>query len=109
MSGWRAGAATIPFPVDPGTPMAGYMARSGPSIGTHDELTINALLLSDGSANLAIVTADIAAVDSELVDEIALAAGLARSELVVCASHTHSGPAGVIKRMHPADDDRLES
>jgi hypothetical protein len=107
MSGWRAGAATIPFPVDPGTSMAGYMARSGPSIGTHDELTINALWLNDESANLAILTADIAAIDSELVDEIALSAGLARSELVVCASHTHSGPAGVIKRMHPADDDRL--
>jgi hypothetical protein len=54
------------------------------------------------------VAADLAAVDRELVDEVAAAAELDRSELVLCASHTHSGPAGVVARLHPADDDRSD-
>ena len=108
MSGWSAGVASITFPVAPGTEMAGYMARTGPSTGTHDPLTISALVLSWESDTLAIVSVDLAAVDVELADEIAGGAGLARSALILCASHTHSGPAGVVKRMHPADVDRLD-
>jgi Neutral/alkaline non-lysosomal ceramidase, N-terminal len=105
-AGWLAGAASAPFPVAIGTPMAGYMARTGPSTGVLDELTIGAMVLRWADTQLAIVAADIAAVDEALVDEVAIATGLKRSELVLCASHTHSGPAGVISRMHPADADR---
>ncbi|HET9662189.1 MAG TPA: neutral/alkaline non-lysosomal ceramidase N-terminal domain-containing protein, partial [Thermomicrobiales bacterium] len=104
---WTAGAARVPFPVPVGTPMAGYAARTGPSTGTLDGLTIGALALENGGDRLLLVAADLAAVDRSLVDEIAVAARLNRSELVVCASHTHSGPAGVITRMHPGDVDRL--
>ncbi|MEA2529207.1 MAG: hypothetical protein QOG89_851 [Thermomicrobiales bacterium] len=104
--GWLAGAAVRPFPVAVGTPMAGYMARTGPANGVHDELTVGALALRFGDERLAIVAADVAAVDCALVDEVAEAAGLDRTELVLCASHTHSGPAGVVPRLHPADEDR---
>jgi neutral ceramidase len=107
MSGWFAGAASKPFPVATGTPMAGYMARTEASTGVLDELAIGALVLKHGNTQLAIVAADIAAVDEALVTEVANAAGLDRSELVLCASHTHSGPAGVVSRLHPADEDRL--
>lgn len=106
-AGWLAGAATQTFPVPIGTPLAGYMARTGPATEVHDELTVGALVLCYGDRRLAIVTADIAAVDAELVVEITAAAGIARSELAVCASHTHSGPVGVIPRLHPADSDRI--
>jgi hypothetical protein len=105
-SGWMSGAAARTFPVASGTPMAGYMARTGPATGTHDDLTVSALILEYDKHRLAIVSADIAAVDFELVNEVAAAAGIARRELALCASHTHSGPAGVIARMHPADEDR---
>lgn len=88
--------------------MAGYMARTGPAIGVHDELTVGALALRCGDRRLVVVVADLAAVDSRLVDEVAAAAGLDRTELVLCASHTHSGPAGVVARLHPADDDRSD-
>jgi hypothetical protein len=107
VSGWLAGAASKPFPVATGTPMSGYMARTEASTGVLDELTIGALVLKHGNAQLAIVAADIAAVDEALVTEVANAAGLNRSELVLCASHTHGGPAGVVSRLHPADEDRL--
>jgi Neutral/alkaline non-lysosomal ceramidase, N-terminal len=99
--GWRAGAASTTFPVAIGTPLAGYMARTGPAIGVFDELTVGALLLRHEERTLAIV-----AVDTGLAQEVATAAGLDRSEIVLCASHTHSGPAGVVARLHPADTDR---
>jgi neutral ceramidase len=104
---WSAGASRLSFPVPIGTPMAGYAARTGPSTGTLDALTIGALALDYDGNRLVLIAADLAAVDSSLVDEVAAAAGLDRSELVICASHTHSGPAGVISRMHPGDVDRL--
>ena len=104
--GWSAGAARVPFPVPIGTPMAGYAARTGPATGVLDELTIGALYLSIGEHRLVLVVADIAAVDASLVGEVAAAAQLHPSALVLCASHTHSGPAGVITRMHPGDSDR---
>lgn len=86
--------------------MAGYMARTGPSEGAHDELTIGALVIERDGRRLVILAADIAGVDAALVDEISSAAGIERSELLLCASHTHSGPIGVTARLHPADDDR---
>lgn len=105
-AGWVAGAVTRCFPIGVGTPLAGYVARTGPATGVHDELTVGALVLGHGDRRLVIVSADLAAVDPELVEEIAAEAGLDRAELCVCASHTHSGPAGVVPRLHPADADR---
>jgi neutral ceramidase len=95
-----------PFPVPIGTPMAGYMARTGSSAGMLDELTVSVLILRHGASQLGVIAADLAGVDEALPNEIGAACGLARSEIVLCASHTHSGPAGVVARLHPADDDR---
>ena len=106
--GWRAGAALLPFPVAVGTILAGYMARTGPATGTHDETAVGALVLEREGGRLAIVAADVAAVDAALVDEVAGEAGLDRSEVVLCASHTHGGPAGIVSRLHPALPDRLD-
>jgi hypothetical protein len=105
-AGWSAGAARVPFSVPIGTPMAGYAARTGPAIGVLDELTVGALYLAAGDDRFVLVAADIAAVDAALVKEVAATARLDSSQLVLCASHTHSGPAGVITRMHPGDRDR---
>jgi hypothetical protein len=106
-TGWSAGAATVAFPIDAGTPMEGYAARSGAACGTHDELEISALVLCEANRRLVIVAADVAAVDAELVEEVASGAGVDRANLVICASHTHSGPAGVVPRLHPAEPDKL--
>lgn len=108
IGGWFAGAAAIPFPVQTGTPLAGYAARTGVAEGTLDELTIGAFMLEYEDKRLVVVAADIVAVDTELAAEVASVAGLERAELALCASHTHSGPAGVVARLHPADHDRLD-
>jgi hypothetical protein len=105
---WSAGVASVPFPVQIGTPLAGYVARTGVAEGTLDELTIGAFVLEHEDRRLVVVAADIIAVDAALAGEVAAAAGLKRMELALCASHTHSGPAGVVARLHPADQDRLD-
>ena len=105
---WQAGAAIVPFPVAIGTPLAGYMARTGPATGTNDELTVGALVLEREGRRLAIVAADVVALDAPLVDVVAAATGLDRSEVVLCASHTHGGPAGIVARLHPAQPDQLD-
>ena len=104
---WRAGAAVFEFPVEAGTPLAGYAARTSSAVGTRDALAIAALVLEQGSERLVILSADVVAFDADLRDQIASSVGLERSELAICASHTHSGPAGVVARLHPADRDRL--
>ncbi len=107
MPQWTGGAAHVPFRVSAGTRLAGYAGRTGMTSGVLDQLGIGALVLTFGADRFVLVCADIVAVDSALVDEVASAAGLERSELVLCASHTHSGPAGVVARLHPADPDEL--
>ena len=107
-TGWVAGAALVPWPVASGTPLAGYAARTGPATGTLDGLTVGALMLEREGARLALVAADVVAVDAALVGEVAAAAGLSPSELILCASHTHAGPAGIVPRLHPAEPDRLD-
>ena len=107
-SEWMGGAARVPFHVAAGRGLAGYADRTGLTAGVLDQLTIGALFLTSGEERFVLVSADVVAVDSALVDEVADAAGLGRPELVLYASHTHSGPAGAIARLHPADpDERL--
>ena len=105
---WLGGAALLPFPVPSAVPLAGYAARTGPAVGVLDELAIATLLLTHGADRLAIIAADVVGADADLADEVAQAAGLARSELALCATHTHSGPAGITARLHPADPDLLD-
>jgi hypothetical protein len=107
-AGWSTGVASIPFPIPIGTPLAGYAARTGVAEGTLDELTIGAFVFEHEDRRFVLVAADIVAVDAALAGDVAAVAGLERRELVLCASHTHSGPAGVVARLHPADVDRLD-
>ena len=105
---WSAGVASIRFPISIGTPLAGYVARTGVAEGTLDELTIGAFVLQHEDTRFVLVAADVVAVDASLAGEVASAAGLESAELALCASHTHGGPAGVVARLHPADVDRLD-
>ncbi len=82
--------------------MGGYADRNGDATGTLDELEIGALSLQCGVREIAFVTADVIGVDAGLVSEVARATGLPEDDMLICASHTHSGPLGVINRLHPA-------
>jgi len=79
-----------------GTPMAGYALRPGPAAGVHDDLYVNALYFSDGAGEYAVASIDALTVDPGLSGEVRRivgdALGLRPEQVVVAATHTHSGP-----------------
>lgn len=96
MSDFKAGIAKVNITPFLGCPMAGYSSRERGSETIDDELYCKALVLSDCETKLAIVANDLIGVDSifvrqtrELIEE---ATGICKSNVLICASHTHFGP-----------------
>ncbi len=81
-----------------GTPeLSGYAGRVQPAAGVHDPILARALALQGGGGGrLLWLHADVLCFRNEFVDELkgALLArdGLAREEVVISATHTHSAP-----------------
>ncbi len=98
-------ATTIPLTVafltgggcvdsDPSTAAALFK----PNQGTQDPITARALVLTNGQRKLAIVKLDTIGSSRKLRDDlfkVATTLGVASADLVVLATHTHSGPGGV--------------
>lgn len=78
-------------------PMAGYGARQGkPATGVHDALYAKSLYMREGETVMALVTVDLRSVTPELKGQIVSKTadlGLTGDNLMVCASHNHSGPS----------------
>lgn len=96
----RVGVATCDITPDVtkyDVPMAGYGARGGrPSTGVHDPISAKVLYFEDGDTRMALVTTDLRSVTPDLKNQIIAKAdgsGLTRQNLLVCASHNHSGPS----------------
>lgn len=92
-----AGAGRADITPAPGTPQGGWGAQTHQrGIGADLPLYATALVLSDGEQQMAIADLDAIGFDAEWTDKIrdAIAAisGLARSNIRVSCSHTHSGP-----------------
>jgi neutral ceramidase len=78
--------------------LGGYSARNGPAEGVAADLWVRALALQDKSGHrIVLVNADIHIFTRGLHREIVKAArerfGLRESEMMLIATHTHSGPA----------------
>lgn len=94
----------------PGSPLAGYGARGeAVATGTHDPLEAVLLSLRDvrpAGERATWVIIDAVAADGELAramaDAVGAALGCPPDAVLVCATHTHSAPAGWIRRVHPA-------
>ena len=75
--------------------LQGYDRRT--ATGTLDPLEARAIYFDDGQCPIAIVTADIIGLDRSSLDRIRAAAASAcdipGEHVIVCCSHTHSGPA----------------
>ena len=101
-----AGAATADITPAVGMPMGGYGSRVGVSRLVQDPLLARAIVLSDGTTELALIVCDLLGVGSDLVRESRLAVealtGIPADHVLVAATHTHSGPAGI--RMRDAMD-----
>jgi hypothetical protein len=94
--------------------MAGYAARTRPSEGVIAPLYVKALAVEDGrkskDGRVVIVTADVIGFPRVVADQVAVAVlkryGVERAQLVLNASHTHSGPVvwPNLSTMYPMDD-----
>lgn len=89
-----AAASVRDITPEPGTAMSGYAARTGRARGAHDPLTLRALVVGD----TALVTADVVGLSASTCRRIRQrCADLA--EVVVHATHTHSGPVSMPGRL----------
>ncbi len=95
----KLGTATLDITPPAGVELSGYLARVQPSLGVHDPLHVRALVLAGESARLLWLHCDLVGFAhswvQELKSELAERMGVRRSEIVVSATHTHSGPATV--------------
>src|SRR5512136_473935 len=89
-TGLRAGAARRIITPPPGIFLIGYGDRSKGNTGVHDDLTATALVLEDGTQRIAIVALDMLAINEFVVDRVRQQ--MAPTEVLLCCSHTHSGP-----------------
>ncbi len=78
-------------------PMAGYGARNGkPSEGVRDPLRAKVLYLRDGAVQAVLITCDLRSMTPEIKAGIVSRVsdlGLSLDNVMVCASHNHSGPS----------------
>jgi hypothetical protein len=70
--------------------LIGYGDRSKGNTGVHDDLTATALVLESGGVRVAVVALDILTINEFIVDRVR--ARLVPTEVILCCSHTHSGP-----------------
>ncbi|NIK55336.1 hypothetical protein [Kribbella shirazensis] len=99
-------ATSLDVTPPPGHRLDGYAARTGLSTGTADPLRATLIWLSTADdPGVLWLTLDAIAAGSTLSSELAAAAGAAAgippSQVVVSASHTHSGPSGWTGEIHP--------
>lgn len=106
MSELLLGAVSLDVTPPPGHRLDGYVARADLATGTADPLRATMIWLSTAdSPGVLWLSLDAIAVGSTLVAELsaaaASAAGIPPECVVVCASHTHSGPSGWAGQIHP--------
>jgi neutral ceramidase len=82
-----------------GVYLIGYGDRTKGNIGVHDDLTATALVLDDGTMRVAILSLDILTINEYVVDRIR--SGFVPTEVILCCSHTHSGPIAYADEKSP--------
>ena len=94
---FRAGAAASNITPFLGAPIVGGW-ESPPATQIHDELHARSLVLDDGQTRLAIVLCDSVGIARQVFDQakrlVHEQTGLPPENLLMAATHTHSGPSG---------------
>ena len=92
----RAGWSSVDITPPIGTDMGGYWARPGASAGVHDPLRGSVLLFETDGQRVAVISLDLVGLDAEHADamrrSIALEIDTTAESLLLCSTHTHSGP-----------------
>jgi hypothetical protein len=104
MTGLAAAAVEVDITPPAGLPMGGYIARDGVSTGMRDRLRATLVWLTEHRSHVVWVTIDalgIAAGDcARLRFRVAGAIGVPADSVLICASHTHSGPSGWLRPIY---------
>jgi neutral ceramidase len=95
--GWMAGTAQVEITPEHAMWMAGYASRREASKGTMHPLWVKALALQDGKGHQTLmITSDILGFPKDLSDRVRdrlrASLKLERDQIILNASHTHSGP-----------------
>jgi neutral ceramidase len=104
----RVGAARIDITPDKPVCLEGYLEpATRVSTGVHDRLYARAFAFSDDRSRLVLVSCDLGSftLGDFLRRRIGDALGLRSDELLLCATHTHSGP---FLTLHPSYPDNVE-
>lgn len=98
----KAAAASVDLRPAAGQWMTGYARRVEPATGTHDPIMARAVLLDDGHQQFVIVSCDLLGFSSAVVTDIrraiAAATSIPADNVLICCTHTHSGPASMPMR-----------
>lgn len=99
----RAGTSRIDITPPVGVQMGGYLSRTKGAEDIHDPLYARALVLGDGERRVAIVTADLGALDVEVAravrEAMARETGIPVDHILLAFSHTHAGPLVARRRI----------
>ncbi len=96
----KAGTSQIVITPPIGTYMAGYVFRTGKSLGVHDEIYAKTLVLDDGKEKIVIVSLDLIGLDRNTVLKIREEVeklGIKAENLIIANSHTHGSPNTLIQ------------
>ena len=95
----KVGIAQINITPKPGVELSGFAARIQPSTGVLDPLFAKALYLADGHERVLWIHCDLVGFDREIVLEFRDWArhrlGLGAGQVLLSATHTHSGPCTI--------------
>ena len=107
---FRAAAASTVINPPMGTSLGGYFYER-PCTRVHDDIMAKALVLDDGQTKVAIVVCDLQAIEATEVNaarELASkATGIPSENIMISATHTHTGPQVRRRRVVPVNDDYL--
>lgn len=94
----KAGVQRATISPEKGMYLIGFVDRAGGAKGVHDDLTATALVLDDGNEKAVIVSLDLLMAHPETVGRIKAGIeeklGIPGRNVLLCCSHTHSGPVG---------------
>jgi len=113
MAKLKSGRAVTNITPPVGLYLTGFGGRAGPAQGIHDEIYSKAIVISDDRDDLAIVTTDLLGLDADIVKTVREGAeklGIPAKNVMLCSSHTHSGPATITLRgLGARDEGYIES
>jgi neutral ceramidase len=103
----RASAGEVDLAPWPGLWATGFANRIQPATAIHDPIMARAALLDDGQTLLAIVSCDLLgfapAAVHEMRQRISERSPIPQSNVLICCTHTHSGPTSMPTRLPLGD------